>query len=187
MIENDRIFREMATVEVVKVMVLFSIFHIYFSLSFSLSFCLLILLRNIKTVRFLTFSCSINLSFSLSQFFTSVYTFLYPFPPAHGFASIINSRKTLDRNVRHRGWNSWHRRSGRFFLVLRSVSARFEAPPPLGAVSVCSPLETSPERAGARARDRDGDRRRDEDGIETDGQSRGVDALASRREARNEA
>lgn len=190
MIENDRIFREMATVEVVKVMVLFSIFHIYFSLSLSLSVPpspLLILLRSIKTVRILTFSCSINLSFSLSQFFTSVYTFLYPFPPAHGFASIINSRKTLDRNVRHRGWNSWHRRSGRFFLVLRSVSARFEAPPPLGAVSVCSPLETSPERAGARARDRDGDRRRDEDGIETDGQSRGVDALASRREARNEA
>lgn len=57
------------------------------------------------------------------------------------------------------------------FCAIRGFAAA------VGCTSVCSPLETSPERAGARARDRDGERRRDEDGIETDGQSRGVETL----------
>lgn len=107
---------------------------------------------------------------------------------SHGFAYLYFSRKTLESS-----WSWLEQLASQIWTVLLGLALSFcairgfAAAAAAGCTSVCSPLETSPERAGARARDRDGERRRDEDGIETDGQSRGVDALASRREARNEA
>lgn len=132
-----------------------------------------------SSIIILTFSCSTDLSLNFSHRLPCILSsILY-------FLCLIDEKRwtgTFVIVVGTAGSRIWTVLLG---LALSFCAIRGSAA--AGCTSVCSPLETSPERAGARARDRDGDRRRDEDGIETDGQSRGVDALASRREARNEA
>lgn len=121
-----------------------------------------------------TFSCT-----DLSQFFTSSSIYIYVLfseSVSHGFGYlyfaknvgilviVVGTAGIADLDAVLLGL-------ALSFCAIRGFAAA------VGCTSVCSPLETSPERAGARARDRDGERRRDEDGIETDGQSRGVETL----------
>lgn len=78
-----------------------------------------------SSIIILTFSCSTDLSLNFSH--RLPYT----------LSSILYFLCLIDENVGRERSSSWleqlDRGSGRFFLVLRSVSARFEAPPPLGA------------------------------------------------------